>query len=250
MTSGPRARDFIARLKALAPRSGSEPARSRALIPSPVGGETALGLRMAQVFDLAKEFIEMTPAEVEQLLESRIREAKVGALSIMDKQARRASTPEGRRKELFDLYLRRMDRIASWDLVDLGAPHVVGRYLFDKPRRALDRLARSKNPWERRTAIVSTLYFVRKGDVEDTFRLAELLLHDDHEAVRKATGSLLREAGKKDRRQLLRFLDRHASAMARVTLTFAMEHLDEQERDRYRNMAPDHSLGPNELRPD
>jgi 3-methyladenine DNA glycosylase AlkD len=179
----------------------------------------------------------MTPSEVEQLLESRIREAKVGALSIMDKQARRASAPEGRRKELFDLYLRRMDRIASWDLVDLGAPLVVGRYLFDKPRRALDRLANSKNLWEHRTAIVSTLYFVRKGDVEDTFRLAELLLHDDHEAVRKATGSLLR-GGQEGPTAAPALPDRHASAMARVTLTFAMEHLDEQERDRYRNMAP------------
>lgn len=236
MRGAPNARDFIARLKALAPASAGGTGRASSRRPGENGA--VLGLRMARVFDLAGEFVDMTPAEIEKLLESRIHEVRVGALSIMDKQARRASTPEERRKELFELYLRRIDRIDSWDLVDLGAPHVVGRYVFDKPRRVLDRLARSRDPWERRTAIVATLYFVRKGDVADTFRLAERLLDDDHEAVRKAVGGVLREAGKKDRRQLLRFLDRHAPAMARVTLTFAMEHLDKADRDRYRSMTP------------
>jgi 3-methyladenine DNA glycosylase AlkD len=118
---------------------------------------------------------------------------------------------------LFDLYLRRTGRINSWDLVDLGAPHVVGRYLFEKPRRVLYKLADSKNPWERRTAIVSTLYFVRQGDVADTFKLAERLLDDDHDSIQRATGGLLREAGKKDRQQLLGFLDRHAATMAWTT---------------------------------
>lgn len=234
-TTDPSARDFVARLRVLAPGNGKD--RSRA--PQKRAGregDAVLGLRMGQVFDLAKEFVEMTPPEIEKLLDTPIREARVGALSIMDKQARRASTPEGRRKELFELYLRRMDRIDAWDLVDLGAPHVVGRYLFDKPRRTLDRLARSRDPWERRTAIVSTLYFVRKGDVANTFRLAERLLDDEHEAVQKATGGLLREAGKKDRQQLLRFLDRHAAAMAPVTLTFATEHLDKAERARNRSL--------------
>ncbi len=75
----------------------------------------------------------MPPKEIEKLLESPIHEVRAGALSIMDKQARSKKTPECRRRELFDLYLRRMDRINNWDLVDLGAPYVVGRYLFNKP---------------------------------------------------------------------------------------------------------------------
>jgi 3-methyladenine DNA glycosylase AlkD len=106
----------------------------------------------------------------------------------MDKQGRRKKTPESRRKELFDLYLRRTGRIANSDLVDLGAPYVVGRYLFYKPRDVLCELARSENVWERRTAIVSTSYFIRQGDVADTFRIAEMLLTDDHDVVHKATG--------------------------------------------------------------
>jgi hypothetical protein len=123
-------------------------------------GDEFAGIRMGQVFALANEFIEMPPEEIEPLLESPIHEVRAGALSIMDKQARGKRTPEHRRKELFDLYLRRTDRINNWDLVDLAAPYVVGGNLFDRPRDVLYTLARSKSMWERRTAIVSTAYFI------------------------------------------------------------------------------------------
>lgn len=188
---------------------------------------------MGQVFGLAKEFIDLPIDEVEQLLDSPVRNARVGAVSIMDKQARARKTPPGRRKELYDLYLRRSDRIDNWDLVDLGSPHVVGGYLFDKPRDVLYDLALSANVWERRTAIVSTLYFVRKGEVGDTFDLAEILVADGEDTIRKATGGLLREAGKKDRTRLLEFLDRHAATMPRTILRYAIERLDKAERDHY-----------------
>lgn len=196
-------------------------------------GDVFVGVRMRDVFGLAKEFIEMPPAEIETLLESQVHEVRDGALSVMDKQGRRNKTPERRRKELFDLYLRRHDRINSWDLVDLGAPYVVGRYLFDKPRDVLYELARSKHWWERRTAIVSTLYFVRQGDVDDTFRIGELLTGDDEDLIHKAAGGLLREAGRKDRAQLLSILDRHAATMPRTLLRYAIEHLDQDQRQHY-----------------
>jgi 3-methyladenine DNA glycosylase AlkD len=196
-------------------------------------GDVFIGVRMGQVFALAKEFIEMPPQEIEKLLESPIHEARAGALSIMDKQARRNKTPESRRKELFELYLRRSDRINNWDLVDLGAPYVVGRYLSDKPRDVLYELARSENVWKRRTAIVATSYFIRQGDRDDTFEIAEMLLDDDHDLIHKATGGWLREAGKKDRRRLLSFLDEHAATMPRTMLRYAIEHLDKERRTYY-----------------
>ena len=196
-------------------------------------GDKFIGVRMGQVFALAKEFIDMQPEQIEKLLESPIHEARVGAVSIMDWQARSKKTPAARRKELFDLYLRRHDRINNWDLVDRSAPYVIGGYLFDKPRPILYKLARSKNIWERRTAIVSTYYFVRKGDVGDTFKIAEILLNDDHDLIHKATGGWLREAGKKDRPQLLRFLDKHAATMPRTALRYAIEGLDKKQRDHY-----------------
>ncbi len=199
-------------------------------------GDEFIGVRMGQVFDLAKEFIEMAPDEIEKLLESEIHEARAGGLSIMDKQARRKRTPESRRKELFDLYMRRTDRINNWDLVDVSCPFVVGGYLYDKPRDVLYELARSENLWERRTAIVSTYYFIRHGDLGDTFRIAEMLLGDEHDLIHKATGGWLRAAGKKDRGRLLGFLDEHAATMPRTMLRYSIEHLDKEEKERYMGM--------------
>jgi 3-methyladenine DNA glycosylase AlkD len=198
-----------------------------------------IGVRMGYVFALAKEFIEMPPGEIEKLLESPIHEVRVGAVSIMDWQARRKKTSDSRRKELFDLYIRRHDRINTWDLVDRSAPYVVGRYLFDKPRDVLYKLARSKNTWERRTAMVSTGYFIRQGDVADSFKIAEMLLNDDHDLIHKATGWMLRAAGDVDRPGLLRFLDQHAATMPRVALRYAIEHLDQKQRQHYMTMKND-----------
>ena len=199
-------------------------------------GDEFMGVRMGQVFGLAREFVEMPPGEIERLLESPIHEVRAGALSIMDKQARRKRTPESRRRELFDLYLRRTDRINNWDLVDVACPYVVGGYLFDKPREALYELARSENLWERRTAIVSTSYFIKQGDVDDTFEIAGMLLDDDEDLIHKATGGWLREAGKQDLQRLLSFLDRHAATMPRTALRYATEHLDKETRTHYLSM--------------
>lgn len=193
-----------------------------------------LGVRMGTVFALAKEFIELPPAELERLLESGVHEVRAGAMSVMDKQARRPRTPADRRRELYELYLRRHDRIDNWDLVDLGAPYVVGGYLTDRPRDVLYELARSANRWERRTAIVATAYFIRSGDVGDTFAVAEVLLDDPEDLIHKATGGWLRAAGDKDPARLAAFLDRHAPAMPRVMLRYAIEHLDPARREHYR----------------
>lgn len=199
-------------------------------------GDVFMGVRMGQVFALAKEFIEMPPDEIEKLLESPVHEVRAGGLSIVDKQARRKKTPEDRRKELFDLYLRRTDRINNWDLVDVSAPHVVGGYLFNKQRDVLYELARSESIWERRTAIVSTYYFIRQGDLDETFKIAEILLDDEEDLIHKATGGWLREAGKRDRHRLLDFLDEHAPEMSRTSLRYATEHLDKEQKQHYRNL--------------
>ena len=196
-------------------------------------GDKFIGVRMGEVFALAKKYSAMPLNEIEKLLESPMHEARVGAVSIMDFQARNKKTAATRRRDLFDLYLRRHDRINNWDLVDRSAPHVVGGYLADKPRKILYQLARSKNVWERRTAIVSTFYFIRQGEVDDTFKIAELLVKDKHDLIHKAAGGWVREAGKKDRVRLLAFLDKHAATMPRTMLRYAIEHLDQKQREHY-----------------
>lgn len=196
-------------------------------------GDIFIGVRMGQVFDLAKEFMEMEPFEIELLLESPIHEARTGAVSIMDFQVRQKKTPESRKKELFDLYLRRHDRINNWDLVDRAAIHVIGAYLADKPRKILYKLAKSKIIWERRTAIVSTAYFLKTNDTSDTFKIAELLVKDGEDLIHKAVGGWVRQAGKSDLSTLLAFLDKYASVMPRTMLRYAIEHLDAKKKNHY-----------------
>lgn len=199
-------------------------------------GDVFIGVRMGNVFSLAKEFIKMPTDELEKLLESPVHELRTGALSIMNQQARNNKMSETDRKALYDLYLRRHDRINNWDLVDVSCIYVIGRYLNDKPRDILYQLAGSENMWERRTAIVSTAYFLKYGDLDDTFNIAEILLNDSQDLIHKAAGGWLRQAGKSDRVRLISFLDRYAATMPRTFLRYAIEHLSDQERSHYLNL--------------
>lgn len=196
-------------------------------------GDRFIGVRMGNLFKLAEAFLEMPVAEIETLLESDVHEMRAGACSIMGKAAAKKGASEDRRRELYELYLRRHDRINNWDLVDLAAWHVVGPWLVDRPRDVLYRLARSKSLWERRTAIYATYSFIKRGDVSDTLRIAEILLGDPEDLIHKATGGMLRAAGGKDRPALIAFLDRHAAAMPRVMLRYAIEKLSPAERQHY-----------------
>lgn len=238
MATALTADEFVARLEAHV--SAEELAKVQRYFKAGPGdygeGDVFVGVRMGDVFALAKEFVEMPIDEIEQLLDSPIHEVRAGALSIMDKAARRRATSAARRKELYELYLRRIDRVDNWDLVDLGAPYVVGGYLFDKPRDVLFDLARSSDLWERRTAMLSTLYFARQRDLDDIYRIAEILLHDDHDLIHKPVGGMLREAGKHDRARLLAFLDVNAAGLPRTALRYAIEHLDDAQRAHYRSL--------------
>lgn len=189
---------------------------------------------MGQVFALAKAHMDMPLAEIRTLLASPNHLVRVGAVSIMDFQARSRKTSDDGRRALFELYIDEHDRIDTWDLVDRSAIWVVGDYLRDKPRDVLYQLARSSRPMERRTAILSTFAFIRHGDLDDAYRIAELLVGDDEDLVHKAVGWMLREAGKRDEPRLLAFLDRHAASMPRVMVRYAIEKLDQAVADRYR----------------
>jgi 3-methyladenine DNA glycosylase AlkD len=229
------AREFLGRLETL--RSPEELQKYKRYFKTGPGeygeGDVFMGVRMGQVFALAKEFADMDLAGIEALLDEPFHEPRAGAVRIMATQARGKRTPDAQRRALYELYLRRHDRINDWDLVDLGAWDVVGRWLVDKPHDVLDELARSSNMWERRTAILATMAFIRAGEVDDTFRIAEALLIDEQDLIHKAIGWALRAAGDSDRARLRAFLDRHAATMPRTTLRYALEHFEDQERAHY-----------------
>lgn len=229
------AKEFIERLKKL--QSDKELEKIQRYFKSGEGqygeGDKFMGVQMGKLFALAKEFIAMDVSEIEKLMDSDIHEVRAGAMSIMDKQGRDNKASDEKRKALYDLYLKKHDRINNWDLVDLAAQYVVGRYLHDKPRNVLYKLARSKNLWERRTAIVSTAYFLRQEERDDTFLIGEMLLKDKEDLIHKAAGGWIRQAGKGDKKRLLEFLDKYAATMPRTFLRYAIEHLDKKQKDYY-----------------
>jgi DNA alkylation repair enzyme len=200
-----------------------------------VNGQPQVAAR--HVFAVAKTLIDMAPVQIEELLGSPDHDHRVGAVSIMDFQARRNRTLDTRRTELYDLYVRRHDLINNWDLVDRAAPSVIGRYLTDKPRTQLYTFAASSSQWERRTAIVATYHFIRNNDLDDTFAIAELLINDHETLVQKAVGGWIREAGKRNPARLRAFLDHHAATMPRTTLRYAIEHFAAPDKQHFMNVA-------------
>lgn len=233
------AREFTFRLMAL--QSDEELRKHQRYFKFDLGNQPKdnyfIGVRMGEIFKLGREFAQMPVAEIEKLLESPIHEVRAGAMSIMGQCAKGKKCSDERLAELYKLYIRRHDRINNWDLVDLAAYYVVGKYLADKPRGILYKLARSKNMWERRTAIVATAHFIMKlRQTADTFAIAELLVHDPEDLVNKGTGWMLRTAGDKDRPALLAFLDKYAPTMQRVLLRYSIEKLDEFQRKYYLNI--------------
>jgi len=192
-----------------------------------------LGVRMGEVFDLAKTVVDLPIGEIELLLERPEHETRVLACSIMGKSAAHRKTDDGRREALYELYLRRHDRIDQWDLVDLAARDVIGGYLVERDRSPLATLAASEFWPERRTALVATFAFLRRGELDDAYALAETLVADPAPFVQKALGWVLRAAGDVDRGRLTAFVERHAARMPRVALRAAIEHYEKDERSRF-----------------
>ena len=192
---------------------------------------------MGEVFALSKTLIDMPLGDVRLLLASDEHLHRVGAVSIMDFRARRRRVTDEERAALYELYVGEHDLINTWDLVDRAAPHVVGGYLQDRDRAPLYELARSPDPWRRRTSVVATWYFIRGGDLDDTFALADLLAHDPEEVVQAAVGGFVREAGKHDPQRLRSYLDRHVPGLPRTILRHAIRHLPDSERRRYRDLS-------------
>jgi 3-methyladenine DNA glycosylase AlkD len=197
------------------------------------GDETFAGVRMGDVFALAARSLDMPTVDIERLLESPVHEVRAGACSIMGKAATHRTATADRHRDLYELYLRRHDRIDAWDLVDLAAYQVVGSWLADRARDPLYTLAASAFWPERRTAMVATAAFLRRGDITDTLRLARVLEADENEYVQKATGWMLRSTGEVDRDALLGYLDETAATLPRLTLRAATEKLDPASRKAY-----------------
>lgn len=223
-----------ARLHALAdPRIAAHSARFFKTGPGEYSaGDRFLGVRVPVLRALAREFRAATSTTAFDLLESPWHEHRLLALILL--VARFEHSDEAERAKIYRRYVAAISRrIDNWDLVDTSAPAIVGGYLAQRGRQPLYRLVRSRNLWERRVAMLATLTFIRRGSFADTLALAELLLHDEHDLIHKATGWMLREVGNRDRAALEGFLDRHCARMPRTMLRYAIEKLPARRRRTY-----------------
>lgn len=193
-------------------------------------GDQFIGVRVPQTREVARQFKDLSVSELEQVLESPIHEMRLCAVIIMAEQAKRAD--DARLQQLVTLYLRRSDRINNWDIVDVSCTYIVGAYVLRHPEKVtlLYKLAKSRNIWERRVAMVSTGLLIRAGQLDPAFDIAAMLLADKHDLMHKAVGWMLREAGKKDADRLRAFLHEHIAAMPRTALRYAIERFDPEER--------------------
>ncbi|WP_083259513.1 DNA alkylation repair protein [Cellulosimicrobium cellulans] len=194
------------------------------------GDDSFVGVRMGDVFTLAKAAIDLPVAEIEALLDDRVHEVRAGACSIMGKAATARRVVPERHAELVALLLRRHDRVDTWDLVDLTAHQVLGTWLLDRPRDPLYELAAAPDWPRRRAAVVATAAFLRQGQVDDTLALAERLRDDPAPFVQKGVGWMLRVVGDVEPERFRAFLDEHAAAMPPATLRAAVEKLPAAER--------------------
>ena len=195
-------------------------------------GDIFLGVTVPQSRTIAKRYWkEASLKDIGALLQSPIHEERLVALLILvDKYSH---SDEKAKKTIYDFYIANARRVNNWDLVDLTAHRIVGDYLFEKDKRLLYRLAKSDNLWERRIAIVSTYHFIKNKKYDETFKIAELLLSDQHDLIHKAVGWMLREVGKRDQKQAEIFLKKHCKVVPRTTLRYAIERFEPKKRQFY-----------------
>ena len=194
-------------------------------------GDIFIGVRLPAARAVARRFKDLALEEVIELLYSKIHEERLVSLLILVHQFKEGD--EAHRERILKLYLANTSQINNWDLVDTSAPQIVGAYFLRRPKAELRRLARSPLVWDRRIAIVGTFTLIRAGEHDETMRLARVLLHDEHDLIRKAVGWMLREVGKRDEPRLVEFLERHAHEMPRVMLRYSLERLDAPLRKRF-----------------
>lgn len=192
-------------------------------------GDQFLGIRVPLQRRLAHRYLSLPLADVARLLKSPVHEHRFNAAEILVAQYEKAAGGPAAEK-IFGFYIRHAKRFNNWDLVDTSAPYIAGAHLIERPRDPLYGLARSENVWERRIGIVATFAFLKRGDCENTFRIAEMLLSDEHDLIHKAVGWALREAGRTSRKRLLAFLQKHYTSIPRTTLRYAIEHLPDTQR--------------------
>lgn len=205
-------------------------------------GDVFLGIPVPEQRILAKKYNNLlTFKDLQNLLESEIHEHRLIALIVLTERYNNLKKEfalfkkKGAKdqKEIFDFYLKNLKFINNWDLVDISAPKIVGDFVLNNKMDTLRKFAKSKNLWERRIAIVSTLTFIKRGFLDETLIISDILLNDKQDLIHKAVGWMLREVGKMDKPVLELFLRKRYQKMPRTMLRYSIEKFSEQEKKKY-----------------
>ena len=196
-------------------------------------GDTFLGVTVPDQRRIAKNYYKLVVlTEIEKLLRQPVHEYRLTALFLLVYKYEKL-TFEPEKKEIVDLYLRNTGYVNNWDLVDSSAYKILGPYLFDKSRDILYELASKGHIWEQRIAVISTYYFIRQNDFNDTLQIAAMLLNHRHDLIHKAVGWMLREVGNRDFDAELKFLKEHYKDMPRTMLRYAIEKFNPELRQKF-----------------
>ncbi len=196
-------------------------------------GDIFLGITVPEQRKIAKKYKDLKLNDIQDLLNSNFHEHRLVALIILVEKYEKGDN----KKQIVDFYLKNTHNINNWDLVDLTSHKILGKYLLDKDRSILFKLAKSKNLWEKRISIISTFAFIRNKDFSYSLKIAELLLKDKHDLIHKAVGWMLREIGKKDQDAEEAFLKKYYKLMPRTMLRYAIEKFKPEKRKRYLNFS-------------
>ena len=196
-------------------------------------GDKFLGLKVPQIRNIAKSNKDLTFVEIQKALKSKFHEERLCALLILVE--RYTKSGENEKEKIVEFYLDNTMYINNWDLVDLTAPKILGKYLLNRNKEILYKLSSSDNLWKRRISILATFEFISKKQFNDSLKIAKILLNDDHDLIHKAVGWMLREIGKRSLETEERFLKKHYKKMPRTMLRYAIEKFPEKKRLAYLN---------------
>jgi 3-methyladenine DNA glycosylase AlkD len=195
-------------------------------------GDIMLGISIPELRKLAKKYMGFSLADTQKLLKSKIHDYRFTALEILVFKYEKAKT-QREKSAIANFYLKNLKYINNWDLVDTSASYILGNHYLGTKAGKLYELAKSKNLWKKRVAIISTHAFIRNDSFEHTLNISEILLKDSHDLIHKAVGWMLREVGKRSLREELNFLDKHHKVMPRTTLRYAIERLSPALKKKY-----------------
>ena len=194
-------------------------------------GDVFIGIKVPVLRKLAKEYFDLSLKDIKTILRSKYHEQRLLSLLVLVGQF--AQGDQNKKKSIYQLYLENTEFINNWDLVDSSAEHIVGAYLFNKNRRPLYRLVRSRSLWERRIGVMATFHFSKKEDFSDTLAIDEFLLKDEEDLIHKAVGWMQREVDNRNLKKEESFLNKHYKDMPRTMLRYAIEKFPERKRLAY-----------------